>query len=440
MLTSRGIALPLKAGAPDSVDVDDEAFQALLDAGDDRGLLTLGKPAPYLCLVVRDEAGTRLESEQLAGLTATLTCADACHTLREAPTDAPIDGSSMTDAEPGALPGGWSVLSGWDAPPEVAEGARGWPIKFRLALAGGDARLETSFELRFRNGPLAEVQAAALPGGVLSVEVGEIFQGDDFFSLKDESGNPFRDDPTADADAPRGPMFDVAIECDTPGLDLELQRVGTKKPKKGKGKKKKAPAADAPEPETAGAVVVPVGAALETLTIPECRVAVAGGELSEVVEAKLVLRARAECPADAAALQLDFIPVRVAPSSKVRTLEIFKEKDQVGAEDGEVPAVGADPEAGASTGCRWRHAGSAHGPERPRRDHALGHVPGRHARDARRGAARELPGRPAVAPGRERPQSQGLEEDRQARPGRPLVVLQAHARRDAAHPLCGHRR
>ena len=205
VLTSRGISLPLKAGAPDSVDVDDEAFQALLDAGDDRGLLTLGKPAPYLCLVVRDEAGTRLESEQLAGLTATLTCADACHTLREAPTDAPIDGSSMTDAEPGALPGGWSVLSGWDAPPEVEEGARGWPIKFRLALAGGDVRLETSFELRFRNGPLAEVQAAALPGGVLSVEVGEIFQGDDFFSLKDESGNPFRDDPTADADAPRGP-------------------------------------------------------------------------------------------------------------------------------------------------------------------------------------------------------------------------------------------
>ena len=347
VLTSRSISLPLKAGAPDSVDVDEEAFQALLDAGDDRGLLTLGKPAPYLCLVVRDEAGTRLESEQLAGLTATLTCADACHTLREAPTDAPIDGSSMTDAEPGALPGGWSVLSGWDAPPEVEEGARGWPIKFRLALAGGDVRLETSFELPFRNGPLAEVQAAALPGGVLSVEVGEIFQGDDFFSLKDESGNPFRDDPTADADAPRGPMFDVAIECDTPGLDLELQRVGTKKPKKGKGKKKKAPAADAPEPETAGAVVVPVGAALETLTIPECRVAVAGGELSEVVEAKLVLRARAECPADAAALQLDFIPVRVAPSSKVRTLEIFKrEKDQVGAEDGEVPAVGADPEAG----------------------------------------------------------------------------------------------
>ena len=324
VLTSRGISLPLKAGAPDSVDVDDEAFQALLDAGDDRGLLTLGKPAPYLCLVVRDEAGTRLESEQLAGLTATLTCADACHTLREAPTDAPIDGSSMTDAEPGALPGGWSVLSGWDAPPEVAEGTRGWPIKFRLALAGGDVRLETSFELPFRNGPLAEVQAAALPGGVLSVEVGEIFQGEDFFSLKDESGNPFRDDPTADADAPRGPMFDVAIECDAPGLDLELQRVGTKKPKKGKGKKKKAPAADAPEPETAGAVVVPVGAALETLTIPECRVAVAGGELSEVVEAKLVLRARAECPADAAALQLDFIPIRVAPSSKVRTLEIFK--------------------------------------------------------------------------------------------------------------------
>ena len=78
----------------------------------------------------------------------------------------------MGDAEPGALPGGWSVLSGWDAPPEVEEGARGWPIKFRLALAGGDARLETSFELRFRNGPLAEVQAAALPGGVLSVEVG----------------------------------------------------------------------------------------------------------------------------------------------------------------------------------------------------------------------------------------------------------------------------
>ena len=346
VLTSRGISLPLKAGAPDSVDVDDEAFQALLDAGDDRGLLTLGKPAPYLCLVVRDEAGTRLEGEQLAGLTATLTCADACHTLREAPTDAPIDGSSMTDAEPGALPGGWSVLSGWDAPPEVEEGARGWPIKFRLALAGGDARLETSFELPFRNGPLAEVQAAALPGGVLSVEVGEIVQIEDCFSLKDESGNPFRDDPTADADAPRGPMFDVAIECDAPGLDLELQRVGTKKPKKGKGKKKKAPAADAPEPETAGAVVVPVGAALESLTIPECRVAVAGGELSEVVEAKLVLRARAECPADAAALQLDFIPITVAPSSKVRTLEIFKrEKDQVGAEDGEVPAVGADPQA-----------------------------------------------------------------------------------------------
>ena len=31
----------------------------------------------------------------------------------------------MTDAEPGALPGGWSVLSGGDAPPEVEEGARG---------------------------------------------------------------------------------------------------------------------------------------------------------------------------------------------------------------------------------------------------------------------------------------------------------------------------
>ena len=61
------------------------------------------------------------EGEQLAGLTATLTCADACHTLREAPTDASIDGSSMTDAEPGALPGGWSVLSGWDEPPEVEE-------------------------------------------------------------------------------------------------------------------------------------------------------------------------------------------------------------------------------------------------------------------------------------------------------------------------------
>ena len=59
--------------------------------------------------------------------------------------------------------------------------------------------------------PLAAVQAVALPGNGLSVEVGEFFQGEDFFSLKDESGNPWMIPP-------RGPMFDVAIECDAPGL------------------------------------------------------------------------------------------------------------------------------------------------------------------------------------------------------------------------------
>ena len=66
----------------------------------------------------------------------------------------------MTDAS--SRPArGWRFRR--DAPPEVAEGARGWPIKFRLALAGGDARLETSFELPFRNGPLAEVRPRRRP-------------------------------------------------------------------------------------------------------------------------------------------------------------------------------------------------------------------------------------------------------------------------------------
>ena len=345
-LTSQLILLALKAGAPDSIDIDEEAFQALLDSGDDRGVLTLGKPAPYVCLIVRDEAGTQLESEQLAGLQATLTCVDACHTLRDAPTAAPIDGSAgaMTDdnIEPGSLPGGWSVLSGWDAPPDVAEGARGWPITFRLAVTGGDVQLQTEFKLHFRNGPLAEVQAVALPGNGLEVEQGELFQGDDFFSLKDASGNPFWSDPTAEADAPPRPMFDLAIECDAAGVDLRLERVGTKK----KSKKKKAPVADEPQPEADGAIVLPPGDELQSLTVPECRVVVASGVLETAVAARLVLRVRSGCPTAAAALQLDFLTITVAPSSKYKRLEIFRrDKGQIGVAGGEIPLVGADPTA-----------------------------------------------------------------------------------------------
>ena len=115
---------------------------------------------------------------------------------------------------------------------------------------------------------------------------------------------------------------------------------------------------------------------------------------------------------------------------RVRTLEIFKrEAALIGAQGGEVPAVGADPEARGLE--RLSEGDTLEGgprPERPRRAPALRHLRGRPSRRETRSAARTC----ATACGGTRasttPNPRGLEDDRQARSGRPIVVLQARAR------------